>query len=197
MIRPPAVACQVFYSLARRAQGCQLGGKDPCGRSGVLGVPAFEGPLRQRGRIRPGGCDGQTDPALLIFLDDTKSKGDPRKLSDPLSYQIYQGHRKNTPFIHIGRKRNSRRIRPPKEVNAIKQALAYRELLDTEQAHSQGELARLSGIPRPTVTAYLRLLRLDDDDERLLRLTEARLRPLVGKDKRTQRQGLKRLVEAS
>jgi len=121
-------------------------------------------------------------------------------------FNIYQGHRQNTPFIQIGRRRKSQRIRPPKEANPIKQALAYRELLDSEKADSQGELARLSGIPRSTISAYLRLLNLDgevqdfalnldDSDERLSMLTEPRLRPLVGKDRRTQRRGFRRLIK--
>ena len=103
-------------------------------------------------------------------------------------FHVYQGHRQNTPFIQIGKRRKPRRITPRKEANAIKQALAYRELLDNEEANSQGELARLSGIPRTTISAYLRLLNLDgeiqdfarnldESDERLRMLTEPRLRP--------------------
>ena len=56
---------------------------------------------------------------------------------------------------------------------------------------SQGELSRLSGTPRTTISAYLRLLGLDEEvraealnlsveDERGARLTEPRLRHLVG-----------------
>ncbi len=56
---------------------------------------------------------------------------------------------------------------------------------------SQGELSRLCGTPRTTISAYLRLLGLDeevraealnlsDEDERVARLTEPRLRHLVG-----------------
>ena len=56
--------------------------------------------------------------------------------------------------------------------------------------------------------AYLRLLNLDqevqevalsldDADGRLVGLTEARLRPLVGKDTRAQRRAFRRLVEAA
>ena len=79
------------------------------------------------------------------------------------------------------------RIRLEKHPNAIKRALHYKELLDSGQVDSQGELARLSGTPRTTVSAYLRLLGLDeevraealnlsDEDERVARLTEPRLR---------------------
>ena len=52
-------------------------------------------------------------------------------------------------------------------------------------------MSRLSGTPRTTISAYLRLLGLDeevraealnlsDEDERVARLTEPRLRHLVG-----------------
>ena len=85
---------------------------------------------------------------------------------------IYQGHRVNTPYIQIGTKRKN----PPR---------LYKELLESGQADSQG------GTPRTTISAYLRLLGLDeevraealnlsDGDERVARLTEPRLRHLVG-----------------
>ena len=69
--------------------------------------------------------------------------------------------------------------------------LVLNELLDSGQVDSQGELSRLSGTPRTTISAYLRLLGLDEEvraealnlsveDERVARLTEPRLRHLVG-----------------
>ena len=65
------------------------------------------------------------------------------------------------PFIQIGRKPRRRRLKVEKHPNALKQALHYQELLDSGQADSQSELARLCSTPRTTITAYLRLLRLD------------------------------------
>ena len=123
-------------------------------------------------------------------------------------FHISQGHRSNTPFIQIGRRRpERRRLRETEHSNPFKLALHYQELLESGQADSQTELARLIGTPRSTVSAYLRLLNLDgeiqefalnldDADECLVGLTEARLRPLIGKDRRTQRRGFRRLVEA-
>ena len=78
-----------------------------------------------------------------------------------------------------------------KHCNAFKQALHYRELLESGKADSQGELSRLCGTPCTTISAYLRLLGLDeevraealnlsDEDERVARLTEPLLRHLVG-----------------
>ena len=107
-------------------------------------------------------------------------------------FYIYQGHRVNTPYIQIGTKRkNPPRLKLEKHPNAIRRALHYKELLDSGQVDSQGELSRLSGTPRTTISAYLRLLGLDeevreealnlsDEDERVARLTEPRLRHLVG-----------------
>ena len=106
-------------------------------------------------------------------------------------FHIYQGHRRNTAFIGIGRRHRPRRLKVDKHPNALKQALHYRELLESGQADSQGELSRLCGTPRTTISAYLRLLGLDeevraealnlsDEDERVARLTEPRLRHLGG-----------------
>ncbi len=122
---------------------------------------------------------------------------------------VFQGHRVNTPYIRIGRKeRKPRRLKAIKHSNPIKQALCFRELLDSGQADSQGDLSRRCGTPRTTITAYLRLLdldaevqacllQLDDDDQRLQRLTEARLRQLHGQDARAQRQCLQGLLLGS
>jgi hypothetical protein len=105
--------------------------------------------------------------------------------------RIYQGYRKNTPFIQIGKRaRKPRRLKVKKHANALKQALHYEDLLESGLVDSQGELARLSGTPRSTISNYLRLLGLpesvrmealsiNDDDERVLMLTEGRLRRLL------------------
>ena len=106
-------------------------------------------------------------------------------------FHIYQGHRRNTAFIGIGRRHRPPRLKVDKHPNALKQALHYRELLESGQADSQGELSRLCGTPRTTISAYLRLLGLDEEvrvgalnlsveDERVARLTEPRLRHLGG-----------------
>ncbi len=59
-------------------------------------------------------------------------------------FHIYQGHRVNTPYIQIGTKRkNPPRLKLEKHPNAIKRALHYKELLDSGQVDSQGELSRL------------------------------------------------------
>ena len=107
-------------------------------------------------------------------------------------FQVFQGHRRNVPYIQTGPKRpKSRRLKVSKHRNAVKQALHYQDLLDSGQADSQVELAQLTRTPRPTISAYLRLLGLDeevrakalslpDDDPRTPVLTEARLRRLLG-----------------
>ena len=89
--------------------------------------------------------------------------------------------------------------------NAVKQALQYEEVLSSGEVDSQTELARLSGIPRTTISAYLRLLRLDtsvrsealdigDGDARIVVLTEARLRSLVGLESSEQRRQFRALL---
>lgn len=107
---------------------------------------------------------------------------------------VFQGHRIKSPYIRIGKKgRKPRRLRIVNQPNPIQRALYLRELLDSGQADSQGELSRLSRIPRTTITAYLRLLDLDaevrvylldfdESDKRLQLLTEDRLRHLHGHD---------------
>ena len=73
---------------------------------------------------------------------------------------------------------------------------------------SQGELSRLSGTPRTTISAYLRLLGLDeevraealnlsDEDERVARLTEPRLRHLVGLQPAEQLRQFRALLDAT
>ena len=108
----------------------------------------------------------------------------------------------------IGTKRKN----PPRlkleHPNAIKRALHYKELLDSGQVDSQGELSRLSGTPRTTISAYLRLLGLDeevraealnlsDEDERVARLTEPRLRHLVGLQPAEQLRRFRALLDAT
>ena len=67
-------------------------------------------------------------------------------------FYIYQGHRVNTPYIQIGTKRkNPPRLKLEKHPNAIRRALHYKELLDSGQVDSQGELSRLSFTPRRLV----------------------------------------------
>jgi hypothetical protein len=125
-------------------------------------------------------------------------------------FYIYQGHRVNTPYIQIGTKRkNPPRLKLEKHPNAIKRALHYKELLDSGQVDSQGELARLTGTPRSTISAYLRLLRLapeiqsfaldlEDADDRHGVLTESRLRYLVAlRDPDEQREQFGALMAAA
>ncbi len=121
-------------------------------------------------------------------------------------FHIYQGHTVNTPYIRIGRQGPKlRRLKVNKHRNPIKRALCFRELLDSGQADSQGDLSRRCSIPRTTISAYLRLLdldaevqacllQLDDSDQRLQRLTEPRLRHLHGQDAESQRQRLQGLL---
>ena len=121
-------------------------------------------------------------------------------------FHVFQGHRVNAPYIQIGKKgRKPRRLRIDKHLNPIKQALCFRELLDSGQADSQEDLSRRCGIPRTTITAYLRLLNLDaevqarllqleDSDQRLQRLTESRLRHFHGQDAESQRRWLQGLL---
>ena len=123
------------------------------------------------------------------------------------NFQVYQGHRATRPYIEIGVKRHqSPCLKLERHPNAIRQALQYQELLDSGQADSQSEIARLTRVPRPTIAAYLRLLNLDeevcaealnvaDDDDRISALTEARLRRLLGRDAKEQRQNLKALLK--
>ena len=70
------------------------------------------------------------------------------------------------------------------------------------------ELSRLSGTPRTTISAYLRLLGLDeevraealnlsDEDERVARLTEPRLRHLVGLQPAEQLRQFRALLDAT
>ena len=81
-------------------------------------------------------------------------------------------------------------LKEKKHANALEQAHHYQDLLASGQADSQAELARLVGIPRSTIAAYLRLLGIDEEvqaealsihdaDERVARLTESRLRRLM------------------
>jgi hypothetical protein len=124
-------------------------------------------------------------------------------------FHVDQGHRVNTPDIQIGTKRkNPPCLKLEKHPNAIKRALHYKELLDSGQVDSQGELSRLSGTPRTTISAYLRLLGLDeelraealnlsDEDERVARLTEPRLRHLVGLQPTEQLRQFRALLDAT
>ena len=124
-------------------------------------------------------------------------------------FHIYQAHRSHSPYIRIGKKRRQpRRLEIQNHRNPLKQALHFQELLESGQADSQTELAHLIGTPRSTISAHLRLLdldqevqdfalSLDDADERLIGLTKARLRPLVGKDRCAQKRAFRRLMEAS
>ena len=76
------------------------------------------------------------------------------------------------------------------------------------QADSQVDLSRRCGIPRTTITAYLRLLDLDteiqthllqleDSDQRLQQVTEYGLRHLHGQDAEGQRLLLEELLCSS
>ena len=122
-------------------------------------------------------------------------------------FHIYQGHKVNAPYIRIGEKgRKPRLLKVQKYPNPLKQALCYRQLLESGQADSQSELARLCGTPRSTVSAYLRLLELDeeiqgvilgleDGDDRLERITEARLRHFLSLQDPLEQQRLQSLIE--
>ena len=120
-------------------------------------------------------------------------------------FQIFQGVRRNTPYIRIGRQPRRTDLKIAKHPNPLKRAHHYQALLDAGEADSQTELARLCSTPRSTISAYLRLLGLDDevraealsvadDDDRISALTEARLRHLVGREATEQRECLKALL---
>ena len=95
-----------------------------------------------------------------------------------------KGHR---PVIRIGRLPSV----PPRVFrNPIKEALKYRQFLEEDRGRTQAEAARFFGVSRARVTQVLNLLKLDESvlsfvlgldstDERLKRVTERRLRPLV------------------
>ena len=124
-------------------------------------------------------------------------------------FQVFQGHRRNVPYIQIGAKRSKLRYgNVPKHRNAVKQALRYQDLLDSGQVDSQVELAHLTCTPRPTISAYLRLLGLDeevraealsvsDEDPRVLALTETRLRRLLGLKSPQQRRAFEALLAST
>jgi len=118
-------------------------------------------------------------------------------------FQIFQGVRRSTPYIQIGRQRRSVRLKVEKHRNPLRQALYYKALLDAGEADSQSGLARLCSTPRTTISAYLRLLGLDPkvqaealalDDGRL---TESRLRHLLDKGPGEQHRALKALLDGS
>ena len=106
-------------------------------------------------------------------------------------FHVFQGHKRNTPYIQIGRKSTKTdRIKFERHPNPLKQALHYQDLLESGQVDSQAKLARLISTPRSTISNYLRLLGLpedvrlealgiEDDDERISVLTEGRLRRLL------------------
>ena len=122
-------------------------------------------------------------------------------------FQIYQGRRRNAPYIQISPKSTkSSQLKFEKHPNAFKQALHYQDLLESGQADSQAELARLIGTPRSTIAAYLRLLGIDeevraealqisDEDERVSCLTEARLRRLLVHEPTDQRRAFMALLD--
>lgn len=119
-------------------------------------------------------------------------------------FHIYQSRR----FIGIGEK-------PPLLVEAVKfhnpirQALWYKQLLEGGQAEKQDELAQQLGVSRSRIASVLRLLNLDEEirefllsldenDARLKRLTERRLRPLLEiRDRDAQRQRFRELLDSS
>ena len=148
----------------------------------------------------------QSQVPLIISGSPDVTLTEPGLLWD--KFHIFQGHKRNTPFIQIGKRRRSRRLKVAKHPNPLKQALAFQELLDTGHAGSQVELSKLCGTPRSTIAAYLRLLNLDEQvqhslleisntDQRLHRLTESRLRGLVGQDAGFQRRRLEELLTRS
>ncbi len=58
-------------------------------------------------------------------------------------FQIHQGVRRNTSYIEIGRQPQRCALTVATHRNPLKQALEYQAPLDTGEAHSQTELARL------------------------------------------------------
>jgi hypothetical protein len=94
------------------------------------------------------------------WIDSRRSKGDLIASSGSLSvlvartldssnlglisdkFHISHGHRANSTYIRIGKKGCNRRLlKVPSHPNPLKQALHYRELLESGQADSQTELA--------------------------------------------------------
>ena len=124
-------------------------------------------------------------------------------------FQIYQGHKRYSHFIQIGRLPPDRPVQISRDPNPLKQALQYLELIETGRVDSQTDLAQRAGVSRSTVAAYLRLLSLDleiqsellsldGSDDRLQGLTEARLRPLLSfKDPEDQREQFRALLSLS
>jgi len=77
-------------------------------------------------------------------------------------FQVFQGHKSSTPYIEIGRQPRRTALKVAKHRNPLKQALEYKSLLDAGEVDSQTEIARLCRTSRSTISAYLRLLALDD-----------------------------------
>ena len=107
------------------------------------------------------------------------------------------------PYIRFGTKPGCGRVDSPR--NPLKRARCFQDFLDSGRADSQQELARLCGISRSTVAAYLRLLKLDaevqasiveldDADQRLQWVTERRLRGLHCQSAGLQRERLQDLL---
>jgi len=121
-------------------------------------------------------------------------------------FLISKGVRRNTRYIEIGRQPRRTALKVAKHCNPLKQALAYKSLLDAGEVDSQTDLARFCGTPRSAISAYLRLLGLDakvqagamavdESDERLSWLTMSQLRRLLSKRSSDQRKGLRLLLE--
>ena len=153
-------------------------------------------------RVAPG--EGETRAILCVYVEPGRWIQRTLELSGVSSIFI----KDIGSILPTSRSGPNGRIRLEKHPNAIKRALHYKELLDSGQVDSQGELSRLSGTPRTTISAYLRLLGLDEEvraealnlsveDERVARLTELRLRHLVGLQPAEQLRQFRALLDAT
>ena len=120
-------------------------------------------------------------------------------------FQYYQIFRNKAPVFRVGKSAVSA---AKFYQNPVKVALNYNEMFDLAQADSQADLARILGVSRAKVTQMMNLLKLDEEiqafmlglketDERLLALTERRLRPLTRiSDRNSQREHFRKLLAA-
>ena len=122
-------------------------------------------------------------------------------------FDIYQVFKAQSVSFHIGKKPGKELIEKKDYVNPIKQGLWYKQLLDEGRVNTQEELAWQLGVSRSRVASMLRMLKLDeeikefilsldDGDERLKKLTERRLRPLLETEEREiQRKRFREIID--
>jgi hypothetical protein len=102
-------------------------------------------------------------------------------------FQVFQVFENRAPLFKIGEKPAAS---PRTYSNPIRTALQYKGLLKSGHIETQAELASFLGVSRAKVTQMLNLLKLDgeiiemvsgldEEDERLRRVTERRLRELT------------------